>query len=74
MYSNYNELNLGTTLTDYNPGDTFHYDGHYNRFKIFDGLQIKRIHYCFGVVLVFDWNEWNHNKKQYGTKSDKHKQ
>jgi len=66
LYTNYNAISLALAEDGkYKEGDIFKVTSSRSKFdKIwdFDGLKIKSIHYNFGVVLTFDWNEWQENK------------
>jgi len=63
MTSNYNVLLLPISADGkYKVGDIYTApDICHWRIKKFNGLQIKKIDYNFGVRLHFDWSEWEKN-------------
>lgn len=69
MHSNYNVLTLPTAADGkYKAEDIYKVPditawNNWRHHK-FNGLKIKRIDYCFGVRLHFDWNEWIENNRK----------
>lgn len=66
MYSsNYNTLYLPISAdVKYQEGDIFKLDERFfnivsHQIKIFHGLQIEKIDYCFSVRLHFNYDDWN---------------
>lgn len=60
MTSNYNEIHIAAKKSRYKEGDVFHAPEFPFNWRIarFDGLVIRRIGFCFGIVLHFDYEEW----------------